>query len=403
VEAFHELIETRVAERSGMLRVLHDVTAILNESRTIRGALQRVLERIATHNGWCFGHVYLVAENDPNKLVWTQAYFEDCPGRFAEIVRWSRSHTIRTGEGLPGRVLQTGEAEWVTDLSEELAGRGVEVHRPDIRSAVAFPVKIEQDTLAVLEFLSDRELVADQRILDSMTNIGIQLGFFIVRKRMKRRIAELTTREQQRIGRDLHDDLGQQLTGVAMLAKGLERDLRDESSSHAPRASEIASGLREAQEHVRLLARGLVPVELDGRGLMQALADLARDSTKRYEIDVRFVPRAETLVNDSETATELYRIAQEAVTNAAKHGRATEIIIALSIAEQGMELEVTDNGEGISDGTIRKLGVGMSTMVYRANVIGGELSVERGPDRGTIVRCCVSGDAVSWDGGMKTP
>lgn len=397
LELINEHLERRVKERAGLLRVLHDITAIVNESRTINAAFRRVLKRVAEHNGWSFGHVYLVSRHDPDVLVRTRAHFEESPGRIAAFVRMSRARRLRRGERLPGKVLETGEPAWSTDLAKELAEGGIQIADPAVWTAAAFPVKIEGDVLAVFEFMSNKEILPDRRILDSMATIGTHLGLFIVRKRMKRKIAELTTMEQQRIGRDLHDDLGQQLTGVALLAKSLERDLHAESSPHAQRVAEIARGLKEAQTHVRLLARGLVPVALDGKGLMKALADLARDSSRRFEIDVRFVPKVETLVRNNETATELYRIAQEAVTNAAKHGRAKQITITLSIADENINLEILDNGIGVSDETIRRLGVGMSTMVYRANVMGGELAVERAPEGGTMVRCSVSSDDESAD------
>lgn len=393
LEQINKLLEERIAERTDMLRVLHDVTIITNEARTIDEAFRRVLKRVAEHNGWCFGHVYVVSRFDPDLLVRARAYFEDTPGRFAEFVRMARSIRLRRGESLPGRVLETGEPAWSTDIKVELASRQVDtLAELSVNAAAAFPVKIDSEVLAVFEFLSDRKLQPDHRVLESMGSIGTHLGLFIVRKQMKRRIAELTTLEQQRIGRDLHDDLGQQLAGLALLAKSLERDLRDRSSDHVEQVAEIASGLKEAQTHVRNLARGLAPVEIDAVGLAKALADLAQTAAKRYSIDVRFVSKVASAVREDDTATELYRIAQEAVNNSATHGKATQITITLLKVEDHIELEIVDDGVGISEGTRRRMGLGMSTMVYRANVIGGELTIEAGPNGGTIVRCCVNND-----------
>jgi signal transduction histidine kinase len=391
LELINKYLEMRVAERSGLLRVLHDVTAIVNEAKTIDGAFRSVLRRVAEHIGWRFGHVYLVSQNDPDVLVRSRAYFEEAPERFMPLIRRVRPRRLRRGESLPGRVLESGESVWTCDKAEAFPGFASDEAGLAVKTAAAFPAAVEGEVLAVFEFLSDRVLPPDQRVLDSMSSVGTHLGLFIIRKRMKRRIAELATQEQQRIGRDLHDDLGQQLTGIALLAKSLERDLRKEGLPQMQRAAEIARGLKEAQTHVQLLARGLVPVALDGEGLMKALEELARESRKRLELDVQFEAKTDTLVNDIETATQLYRIAQEAVTNAAKHGRATEITIALSVKEDSIHLEIRDNGVGISDQAIRKLGVGMSTMVYRSVVIGGELAVERAPGGGTVV-CCVVGD-----------
>lgn len=391
LDLINKYLEARVAERSGLLRVLHDVTAIVNEAKTIDGAFRRVLECVAKHNGWCFGHVYLVSQHDPHVLVRSRSFFEEVPDQFMPLIRRVRPRRLRRGESIVGRVLESGESVWTCDMGEAFPGLASDDAGLVGKTAAAFPVKVEGEVLAVFEFFSDRVLRRDQRVLDAMSSIGTHLGFFIIRKRMKRRIAELATQEQQRIGRDLHDDLGQQLTGMALLAKSLERDLRKEGSPQMLRAAEIARGLKGAQTHVQLLARGLVPVALDGKGLMKALEELARDSRKRLELDVRLEAKTDALVNDNETATQLYRIAQEAVTNAAKHGRATEITIVLSVEEDSILLEIRDNGVGISDHAIRRLGVGMSTMVYRSVVIGGELTVERAPGGGTVV-CCVVGD-----------
>ncbi len=393
-----QLIEKRVVERSGLLHFLHDVLVIAVEARTIDEAFRRVLTGVAEFNGWCFGHAYLVSQNDPDVLVRTRAYFEKSPGRFAGRLRAAHSKRLRRGEGLPGRVLESGEPVWVSDAAVgSPADDDGSIDPPRSASAAAFPVTVDGQVIAVFEFLSEKAIPPDKLVMESMADIGTHLGMFILSKRMKKRIAELSTFEQQRIGRDLHDDLGQRLTGAALLAKSLERDLRGEASAHAERAGEIARGLKEAQTHVRLLARGLAPVEIDARGLMKALDDLARVSSRRFERDVRFVARMESLVRNNGTATELYRIAQEAVTNAAKHGKATEITIGLSADDDEIELEIVDNGIGVSDRAIRRHGVGMSTMVFRARVIGGELVVERAPGGGAVVRCTVDNDEESAD------
>lgn len=389
----NELLETQVKERTEMVRVLQDVTMIANEAITLEEGFRRVLERVARHNGWCFGHAYVPSRRKPNTLVRARAYFEEPPGRLAEFRRISRSVRLRVGEGLPGRVFELGEPQWLTDCTDELTERCPAIEAPlAIKSAMAFPIQVAGDVLAVFEFFSERDCRPNEHLTESMAAIGTQLGLFAMRKQMEWAMTELSTREQQRIGRDLHDQLGQQLTGVALLAKSLEREMRKESSPFAKRMADVARGLKDAQTQVRLLARGLSVVDVDAEGLMKALDDLARTSAARFQLDVRFIPKVRTLVRENEMAVELYRIAQEAVTNAAKHGTATRITIELTSNDDQIGLIIRDDGVGISDATRQRWGIGMSTMRYRANRLGGDLTVSRGPDRGTVVQCVVNND-----------
>ena len=392
LEVFNQLLEERFNERTGQLRVLHDVSTMTNESRTIGEAIRRVLRRVAEYYKWSYGHVYVLSSADSETLIRANAYYEDHPGRFSELVKKSRRKRLPSDVGLFGRVLKTGESAWVEDVSLELEGRGIVLDSLEMHSAIAFPVKVAEHVMAIFEFLSERRLSPEEHVFTSMETIGTHLGLFIIRKRMERSIAELTILEHQRIGRDLHDDLGQQLTGLALLAKSLERDLRTESPGHAERALEIASGLKHAQTHIRHLARGLVPVEVEADGLMNALADLAITSTSRFGIEVSADCKDLADQLTSETATELYRITQEAVTNAAKHGKAKNVRIRLGGDEDGLLLEIQDDGVGVSEGTIRQLGIGMSTMRHRANIIGGELTIERSSRGGTLVRCSIAFD-----------
>lgn len=384
------LLEQCLDERVALHGVLHDVTVIANEAKTIDGAFRRVLRLIAEHNGWCYGHVYIVSHQNPNVLTRARAFYEDQQGRFDAFTRTVRRKRLERGEGLPGRVWASGEAAWEGHVERELSSRGLDRGLEEsLATAAAFPASVDGNVMAVFEFLSEKALPKDPGVLESMSAIGRHLGLFIVRKQMKRRIAGLTTAEQSRIGRDLHDDLGQQLTGLALLAKSLERDLNVESSKHAARVHEISSGLKRAHTHVRMLARGIAPVQIDADGLPAALRELATTSSKRLGIQVDFVPAVEVGVRDRQIATELYRIAQEALTNAAKHGKPSLIEMKLLANDDDVTLEILDNGIGVSDQTIRRLGMGLSTMVYRASVIGGELTVGRGAPEGTLVRCCV--------------
>lgn len=209
------------------------------------------------------------------------------------------------------------------------------------------------------------------------------------RKRLERALLEISSREQRRIGQDLHDGLGQHLTGTAFMSKVLQRRLEEHALPEAAEAGKIVTLVNEAIEKTRELARGLVPVVSDADGLMGSLQRYAAEVEDLFGVSCRFVCDAPVLLDDVAAATHLFHIAQEAVTNAIKHGRATRLVIVLSVHEGTGRLAIEDDGTGIGCGPASRTGMGLHIMGYRASMIGGVLDVRREPDRGvgTTVDC----------------
>jgi PAS domain S-box-containing protein len=215
------------------------------------------------------------------------------------------------------------------------------------------------------------------------------------RHRLEEEILEISEREQQRIGRNLHDDLGQRLVGISYMSHQLAGTLQALGSPEAGQAGKITSLLNDALSLTRSLARGLHPVALKSGGLIAALADLADRTSEMYQVACRFDgPCDEPLLTDT-TATHLYRIAREAVTNAVHHGKAQQIHIALGVAATGhTELRVADNGCGMPRLSPRRMGMGLRIMNYRADVIGASL-VFITPENGGTSVCCTVPTAVT--------
>jgi two-component system, LuxR family, sensor kinase FixL len=207
------------------------------------------------------------------------------------------------------------------------------------------------------------------------------------RKRLEQEILEISNREQRRIGQDLHDGLGQELTGIQLMAEVLEHDLAKKSKRDAAQASKIAEHVRRTISHTRMLARGLSPVEVEANGLMSALDELAKSASALLRIDCRFHCPRPVLVKDNAAATHLYRIAQEALNNAVKHGRATHVRIELLIRGKLRRLSVQDNGAGFKKAKAGHSGMGLRIMKYRADVIGGTLALLPVEGGGTAVTC----------------
>jgi PAS domain S-box-containing protein len=210
------------------------------------------------------------------------------------------------------------------------------------------------------------------------------------RVELEREILAISEREQRRLGHDLHDDLCQQLAGIEFLSQRLASGLAARSAARAPQAKEIAQMVRRAMTQTRELARGLSPVRLEADGLADALRELAVGTRKVFGCDCRFRCDPPVLVPDHTVAIHLYRIAQEAVSNAIKHGQARRIEIGLTAKGHSLTLAVKDNGTGIPRKLPKRKGMGLRIMRYRAEVIGGALKVEPHPHGGTQVVCSVA-------------
>jgi len=207
------------------------------------------------------------------------------------------------------------------------------------------------------------------------------------RKRLEQTIVKISEREQRRIGQDLHDGLGQHLTGIAFMSKALEQKLCDEGLPEASEAQKIVKLVNEAINKTRELSRGLLPVVSQEHGLMTALRQWAAEVEDLFHISCPFLCEEPVLISDVNKATHLYHIAQEAVNNAIKHGRCDRI--AISLWEQNGEgtLLVADNGCGIQEAPANHTGMGLNIMSYRARMIGGSLEVRPNPGGGTAVTC----------------
>jgi PAS domain S-box-containing protein len=205
------------------------------------------------------------------------------------------------------------------------------------------------------------------------------------RKRLEKEILEISERERRRIGHDLHDGLCQHLAGIELMSQVLEQKLARRSKAAADRAGDIAKNVREAIGQTRLLARGLSPVTLESEGLMSALQELALSTEKIFRVACRFECEPPVLVSDYPAATHLFRLAQEAVSNAIKHGRAKRILIRLKEDRGRMILSVIDDGSGFPAQLPKSKGMGLRIMRSRAGMIGGTLAFERNAGGGASV------------------
>ncbi len=219
------------------------------------------------------------------------------------------------------------------------------------------------------------------------TDITARMHEAADRARLERQLIDSTEREQRRIGRDLHDGLGQHLTALEMMNHTLVGQLREQAPGLEPLANEISRNIRQIITQTRQLSHGLCPVSLTADGLMNALRELAELTRTSGKMACEFACPEPVHLADLNVATQLYRIAQEAVGNAIRHSGATHIRIGLARSGARMELIVEDNGKGLPPDLAEKRGLGLSTMQYRARLIGANLDMKSIPGDGVRFRC----------------
>jgi len=207
------------------------------------------------------------------------------------------------------------------------------------------------------------------------------------RKQLEKEILEISDRERRSIGQGLHDGLCQHLAGIELMSQVLEQNLAKKSHPAAAQAGKIAEHMREAIAQTRMLARGLSPVSMESNGLMSALQELAASISKLFQVDCRLECAEPILVRDNTAATHLYRIAQEAINNALKHGQARKVRIALRRDTGHTRLMITDDGLGFPTEPGNHAGMGLQIMKYRAGMIGASLEIAPGNGQGTVVAC----------------
>ncbi len=265
-------------------------------------------------------------------------------------------------DGYLARYLKTGEAH-IIGVGREVFGRR--------KDGTTFPLE-----LAVSEIGHSRCFTGILRDLSD-------------RRDLEWRLADSQMEERRHMARELHDDLGGQMTGVGLLAQTLHNELAKAGSPLAARMQDLVQSIGAAQQHLRSVVRGLMPVEAIPEGLMGALDALVKHTEAASGIACRFECVPPVHLEDPGRAVHLFRIAQEAVHNALRHAEATSIVVSLKRNAQRLEIAVADNGRGLGDMPADHHGMGLVSMHQRARLLGGDCVMEPAGSGGTVVRCWI--------------
>ncbi len=194
-------------------------------------------------------------------------------------------------------------------------------------------------------------------------------------RRLEQEVLRISEHERHRIGQDLHDGLGQMLTGISLINKNIANSLKEENHALADQVSEITHLVKEADEYARSLSRGLIPVEFEGQGLKAAIERMMKNAEKLFNITCRLDAPDNLHFEDSTNLTHLYRIVQEATSNAVKHGNASRVDISIRADDERMVIKIEDTGTGFPDNWEEERGLGVRIMQFRARLIGANLEI----------------------------
>lgn len=387
-------LEQQVSQRTAILNLLQDITRKANEARTVEDATVAAMERIARHNGWQVGHLWRLADDGSGDFVSSGIWHlaekaETAVARMDEFRQICRETRFQPGQFLIGAVAQKGEPVWIDDVAKLANWRRGDAKKLGLHAVIAFPITVNSEVTAVVEFFSSHPAKRDKRFMEIMPDVGIQLGHVFERKWLEKMVADAADAEQRRIGSDIHDGLGQELTGLRYMTQTHAETLAAQESPEVKTAQRMTEWLESVQRQLRGIVRKLVPVEIDEQGLVAALRGLAEQTTQTHDVVCSLACPQSIRVADATLATHIYRIAQEALCNAVTHGHASEIKITLTKEQGALKLQVDDDGVGIKPATDQKAGFGLRSMAYRAGLIGAQFQCQPSDEGGTRVVCTV--------------
>ncbi|QDV47346.1 Chemotaxis protein methyltransferase [Stieleria neptunia] len=384
-------LEQQVIERTKLLQLVHDITAFANQTQTVDEALSYAIDRICQYDGWQAGQAFRMAGDGSGAIlpteIWHQAEGMDVSQIRRVTCRPSYAHS---SDNLIDDVVAGAALRWVADIQTSTEYPRHDLRDLGVQAIIAFPVLVGNEVVAVLEFYSQQSAPRDERFVDAIKNIGVQLGYVVARRASDRQMAKVTLEERERLGRELHDSLGQQISALGMLVESLRHDMADDSSAKQELLEKLKTHIETSQRQIRSLMVGLEVVNVEGGGLPAALERLAVETSKPHGPVCRFVGEHDVTSIDSFAATQLFLIASEAAHNAAKHAQADQIVIRLT-NRAGIQLSIADNGVGLASDSEHSSGMGIRIMRHRASLIEAALRFESPSQGGTLVRCTLAG------------
>lgn len=373
-----------------VLRECDEVTARASDERELLNRICTILVEIGGAKMAWVGF----AEEDENKSVRPVARAGNDHG-YLKSAKVTWADNLR-GQGPTGMAIRTCEVNVCHDIANDprlAPWRRAQLKR-GYAASIALPLVWQNACLGALTIYSPEADAFNGEEVELLKQLAGDLTYGIYalrtraeRSRLQQELLTISEREKQLISQELHDGLCQNLAGTAMMASMLQRRLEARADPDAEYARQICGMLSTNVNETRNLSHGLHPVGPEGEGLMNALAQLAQSVSNLFHIYCFFRCPEPVLLESEIASTHLFRITQEAINNARKHGEADRILISLQYNPGEIRLVIRDNGIGIPLKMPKISGLGIRSMNYRAAEIGASLTVRRAGKRGTTVTC----------------
>ena len=422
LESARNFFEVRVEDRTAKLReanqrlnheaesavLVKAIAMVSNENHAINDTLYFCIERVCRFAGWPLGHLYLTEKNPASRLIPTGIWHVREPGRFDVFQKITEDTPLEVGVGLPGRVLASGQPEWINDVTKDPNFPRAKVAEDiGVRAGFAFPILIGPEVVGVMEFFSSKAVEPNQEMLAIMAQIGTQLGRVLERKRAQdqsevaqeqlrnlyHRLQQVREEERTRTAREVHDHLSQLLTTIKLELSLLDNKLTHYNPGIKESTQQLLDMSDEAIQSVQRIAMDLRPPILDDLGLSEAIEWQVKEFKGRTGIHCQFANEMNGFELDLDRSTTLFRIFQETLTNIARHSKATQVGVKLYTSDKNINLQVEDNGCGITADQIQNLrSLGLLGMRERAMVWGGNVQISGIPQGGTTVTINIKKD-----------
>ena len=378
----HEL-ETQVTSRTKELSALNAVASVVSRSldldQVLTNALDKTLEVVEIEAGG----IYLLQDDAQTLNIAVQE------GLSAQIV--AEVDNLKVGEGFSGQVAQTGEPLVVQDLSTDPRLTRSVMKESGFHSLAIAPLVSRGQVLGTLFVTTSGVREFSQQDVELIVSIGGQIGVAVENAKLHERAQRVAVvEERQRVARELHDSVTQSLYSLTLLAVAGQRMIQaqdlEQIAGNQARLGDLA---QQALQEMRLLVYELRPLALETEGLIRALEQRLETVERRAGVQARVLVEGEIELA-ANLEEELYRIAQEALNNALKHARASEVLVFARVTDDSVAFEVADNGQGFDPTDIReKGGLGLIGMQERVAKIGGQLTIRSAPGEGTKVTITV--------------
>ena len=373
--------ETELTKRNEELGLMYSLATAVSLPRDLDRLLDDMLERVMSLFQAEAGEIFLLDESEG---FYRKAFHRgDDPEAFWEVERF------RLGEGLIGLVAQKGEAQWTDNLEQQGNFLRPSVVERGFKTLVAVPLRAPGIVPGVLSFAMKRQRVIGDREVGLLRAIGAGVGISVENARLYRQARRLAVlEERERIGMDLHDGIIQSIYAVGLTMDYTRLLVQDHVPEAVEKIDQAIEGLNKAIRELRTYILDLQPSKIAADDVEKALEVLVREFKANTLVD------SELIIEDGiidqipvKATSELFHITREALANAAKHAKATRVLVALREAsEQTITLQVIDNGLGFEvEAETELLGHGLSNMSQRAKKVGGELDIASGPGEGTTV------------------